>query len=122
FIGHDTSQLERQYQKIGTFIQTWGALGHATGAAIDANGVVYICNPAYGNNVIEKRGPGNISLGTITATVSGQWIEDLGNLGGGYILAGTYEGNVFRINTTTGAHTLLFSTGQTFVGVTSDGT
>jgi hypothetical protein len=46
FIGHDVSQLERQYQKNGTFVQTWGASPTATGAAVDANGFVYICNPA----------------------------------------------------------------------------
>ncbi len=122
FLGHDTSQLERQYQKIGTFIQTWGTITDATGAAVDASGVVYICNPAYGANVIERRGPGDTNLGTITATVNGQFIEDLGNFGGGFILAGTFEGDVYTINTTTGAHTLLFSTGQTFIGVTYDGT
>ncbi len=122
FIGHDISQLERQYQKNGTFVQTWGALPKATGAAVDGAGVLYICNPSYGNNLIEKRGPGNTNLGTITATVAGQWIEDLGNFGGGYILAGTIEGNVFQIDTTTGGHTLLFSTGQNFIGVTYDGT
>jgi hypothetical protein len=44
-IGHDTQLLERQYQKNGTFVQTWGAIGHATGAAVDGAGVVYICNP-----------------------------------------------------------------------------
>jgi hypothetical protein len=122
FIGHDISQLERQYQKIGTFVQTWGAIGQATGAAVDANGVVYICNPGFGNNVIERRGPGNISLGTITATVNGEWIEDMGNFVPGYILAGTDVGRVFRIDTTTGAHLLLFSTGHTIIGVTYDGT
>ena len=122
FIGHDTTQLERQYQKNGTFVQTWGAIPQATGAAVDANGVVYICNPAQGNNVIERRGPGNTNLGTITATVNGQFIEDLGNYFGGFILAGTFEGDVYRINTTTGAHIFMFSTGQQFIGVTYDGT
>jgi len=122
FIGHDIQQLERQYHKIGTFIQTWGVMPKATGAAIDANDVVYICNPSYGNNLIERRGPGNTNLGTITATVNNQWIEDLGNFGGGFILAGTIEGDVWRIDTTTGAHTLQFSTGQSFIGVTFDGT
>ena len=122
FIGLDTTQLEREYQKNGAFVQTWGAIPTATGAAVDANGVVYICNPAFGNNVIERRGPGNTNLGTITATVNNQFIEDLGNFGGGYILAGTFEGDVYRINTTTGAHILVFSTGQSFIGVTYDGT
>jgi len=121
-IGHDTSQLERQYQKNGTFVQTWGAIGHATGAAVDGAGVVYICNPAFGANVIERRGPGNVNLGTITATVGGQFIEDLGNFGGGYILAGTAAGDVFRIDTATGADVLLFSTGNNIIGVTYDGT
>jgi len=120
-ISHDISQLERQYQKNGTFVQTWGAIGQATGAAVDGSGVVYICNPNFGNNVIEKRGPGNVSLGTITATVAGQWIEDMGNFTSGYILAGTDAGNVFRIDTTTGAGVLLFSTGHSIIGVTYDG-
>ena len=40
FIGHDVSQLLRQYQKNGAFIQTWGATGRATGAAVDGAGVV----------------------------------------------------------------------------------
>ena len=122
FIGHDLQQFEGQYQKIGTFVQAWGVTSQVTGAAVDANGVVYICTPSYFGNVIERRGPGNTNLGSITATVNGQFIEDLGNFGGGYILAGTYEGSVFRIDTTTGADVLLFSTGQSFVGVTYDGT
>ena len=122
FIGHDFSQLERQYQKIGTFVQTWGALPKATGAAVDANGVVYICNPAFGNNLIERRGPGNTNLGTITATVDNRWIEDMGNYGGGLILASTHTGHIYTINTTNGAHTLLFATGHNLPGVTFDGT
>jgi len=122
FMGHDISQLERQYQKNGTFVQTWGATGQATGAAIDANGIVYVCNPAFGNNVIERRGPGNTNLGSITATVNNKWIEDLGNYGGGYILASTYDGGIYRINTTNGADTLMFATGHTLNGVTYDGT
>jgi hypothetical protein len=121
FVGHDIQLLEHQYQKIGTFVQTWGALGQATGAAVDATGVVYVCNPAYGANVIERRGPGNTNLGTITAAVGGQWIEDLGNYGGGYILASTATGDVFRVDTTTGASAFMFSTGQTIIGVTYDG-
>jgi hypothetical protein len=121
-IGHDTTQLGRQYQKNGTFLQTWGAIGHATGAAVDGAGVVYICNPAFGANVIERRGPGNTNLGTITAAVGGQFIEDLGNYGGGYILAGTSAGDVFSIDTATGASVLLFSTGNSIIGVTFDGT
>ena len=40
-------------------------------AAVDANGIVYVCNPGFGNNVIERRGPGNTNLGSITATVNG---------------------------------------------------
>jgi len=122
FLGHDTQSLEREYQKNGTFVQTWGSLPKATGAAVDASSILYICNPAYGNNIIERRGPGNANLGTITATVNGNWIEDMGNYTGGYILAGTIEGNVFRINTTNGSHILMFSTGQSFIGVTWDGT
>jgi hypothetical protein len=121
FVGHDTSLPEHQYQKIGTFVQTWGAIGNATGAAYDA-GVVYICNPAYGNNVIEKRGPGNTNLGTITATVGGEWIEDMGNFGGGFILASLSGGDIVRINTANGADTFMFSTGHSIPGVTFDGT
>ena len=122
FIGHDTALLEHQYQKIGTFVQAWGTITDATGAAIDGNGVVYICNPAYGANLIERRGPGNTNLGTITATVSGLFMEDLGNFTGIYILATTADGKVFRIDTTNGADLLLFSTGHSLPGVTFDGT
>jgi hypothetical protein len=122
FIGHDTYLLEHQYQKIGTLITTWGAQTDATGAAIDVNGTVYVANPAQGNNTIERRGPGNSNLGTINSTVNNQFIEDLGNFGGGFILAGTFEGDIYRINTTTGAHVFLFTTGQNFGGVTYDGT
>ena len=121
-IGHDTTRLEREYQKNGTFIQTWGAIGAATGAAVDPGGVVYIANPSFGNNVIEKRSPSDGSLGTMTATIDGQWIEDMGNFGGGFILAGTYEGNVYKLSTVNAAHTLMFSTTDSFVGVTFDGT
>ena len=122
FIGHDVAQIQRQYQKIGTFVQAWGVTSQVTGAAVDANGIVYICTPSYFGNVIERRGPGNTNLGTITATVNGQFIEDLGNFGSGYILASTYEGGIFRIDTTTGADVLLFSAGNTLPGVTYDGT
>ena len=120
FIGHDTSQLEREYQKDGTFIQTWGAIGSATGAAIEG-GNLYIVNPSFGNNRIERRGPGNTDQGLIVATVNGQWIEDLGNFGGGFILAGTFEGNVFKINTADGSFVPLFGTGKSYIGVTFDG-
>src|SRR2546425_1200214 len=40
----------------------------------------------------------------------------------GFILAGTFEGDVYKINTSNGAYTLMFSTGQSFIGVTYDGT
>lgn len=124
-IGHDTSQLEREYQKIGSFVQIWGTSTHVTGAAIDANGVVYVCIPNYvqnGGNVIERRGPGNTNLGTINPAVGGQWIEDLGNYTTGFILASTDTGSIFRINTTNGSDTLLFATGHSLPGVTWDGT
>ena len=124
-IGHDTTQLEREYFKIGTFVQTWGTSSHVTGAAVDANGIVYVCIPNYvqnGGNVIERRGPGNTNLGTINPTVNNQWIEDLGNYTAGFILASTDTGNVFRINTTNGSDTFLFATGHNLPGVAFDGT
>jgi len=121
FIGHDTSQLEREYQKNGTFIQTWGAIGAATGAAIEGDNL-YIVDPSFGNNRVERRGPGNTDQGAFVVTINGQWIEDLGNFGGGFILAGTFEGNVFKISTADGSFGPLFSTGNSFVGVTFDGT
>ncbi len=121
-IGHDTQVLEQEYQKNGSLVQTWGVSTHVTGAAVDGSGVVYICDPSYGNNVIAKRGPGNTNLGSITAVVNNRWIEDLGNYGGGFILASVDTGGIYRINTTNGADTLLFTTGHNLPGVTYDGT
>ena len=120
FIGHDTRRIENEFNKIGTLAQTWGALGSATGAAQDGN-AVYVVNPNYGNNVIERRGPGNTNLGTITATFN-QFIEDMGNFVPGSILASAFGGGIYSINTSNGASTLLFTTGTNLVGVTYDGT
>ena len=124
FLGHDINLPEHQYQKNGTLIQTWGAVGAPTAAAFDG-GNVYIVNPNYvvnGSNVFERRGPGDTNLGTFAVAVNNQWIEDLGNYTSGFVLAGTIEGDVWRINTANGAFVLMFSTGQSFVGVTFDGT
>lgn len=117
----DTNGPIREYTTAGAFIQTWGTVNnHATGPASDEFGNVYGTNPNFGNNVIEKSSPANVSLGTFTTTVDGNWIEDATYLGGGYLAVGTYEGNVFKVDQT-GAYSLLFATGESFVGVTYDG-
>jgi len=121
-VGKDTNQLLGEFTTTGTFIQNWGVIGRSTGAAVDGSGNVYITNPSFGNNIIEKQSPTNVALGTITATVNGQWIEDLGNFTGNFLLAGTFEGSIFKIDITNGSHTLLFATGFSFTGVTYDGT
>lgn len=117
----DTNGPIREYTTAGAFIQTWGTVNNnATGPASDEFGNVYGTNPNFGNNVIEKSSPSNVSLGTFTTTVDGNWIEDATYLGGGYLAVGTYEGNVFKVDQT-GAYSLMFSTGESFVGVTYDG-
>jgi hypothetical protein len=122
FIGHDTAQPMKEYTTAGAYIQDWGTSSSTTGPAIDEFGNVYICTPAFGANSIEKVNSSNVFQYSVTATVDGQWIEDMGYYGGGTLLAGTFEGNVFKVDGTTGAHTFLFGTGGSFTGVTYDGT
>src|SRR5262249_24751134 len=75
----------------------------------------------YFNNVIERRGPGNINLGSFTVTFN-EFIEDMGNFVPGLILASAFGGRIYSINTANGPSTLLFTTGTNLVGVTYDGT
>lgn len=117
----DTNGPIREYTTGGAFIQTWGTVNNnATGPASDEFGNVYGTNPGFGNNVIEKSSPSNVSLGTFTATLGGNWVEDATYLGGGYLALSTFEGNVFKVDQT-GAYSLLFATGESYVGVTYDG-
>ena len=50
-------------------------------------------------------------LGTFTTTVDGNWIEDATYLGGGYLAVGTYA-RATSSRSTTGAYSLMFSTGE----------
>jgi hypothetical protein len=121
-VGHDTQGPVTEHTKTGTYIQSWGVLDAATGSAVDEFGNVYINNPNFGNNQVEKFTSSGAYVSTMTATVDGQFIEDLGNFIPGFVLAGTYEGNVYRLSTLDMSHTLMFTTTDSFVGVTYDGT
>jgi hypothetical protein len=122
-IGHDTNGPVREYTTAGAFIQSWGVANqYATGSAVDGSGNVVTVNPAFGNNVLETLSAPATSLGTVTAAVQGQWVEDMDTWSSTHALAGTYEGNVFLLDYSNGADTFLFSTGHSYIGVTGDGT
>ena len=120
-ISLDTSNPIREYTTAGAFIQTWGTVNNnTTGPASDEFGNVYGTNPNFGANVIEKSNPSNVSLGTFTTSVNGNFIEDATYIGGGILVVSSFEGNVFKVDQL-GNDTLLFGTGDSYVGVTYDG-
>ena len=122
FLGVDTNGPVKQYTTTGSFIGNFGQ-GGATGSALDGVGHVWTVAPNFGNNQIQKYDASQTVLGTFTATVNGNWIEDMAWGGNNSIWAGTYEGNVFNIDATTGAVNSFFSVANsTFTGVGFDGT
>jgi hypothetical protein len=95
----------------------------ATGTGIDAAGHVWTVAPDFGNNhVVEYDSAQNV-LNSFTASVNGNFIEDMSHGAGNTLWAGTFEGNVFAIDDQTGAVLSSFAVAQsTFTGVAFDGT
>lgn len=122
FLGFDTNGPVQQYSTTGTFLGNFGQ-GGATGSALDGAGHVWTVAPSFGANQIQKYDAAQNVLNTFTATVSGQWIEDMAYGGGNTLWVGTYEGNIFNIDATTGAVNSSFAVADSaFTGVAWDGT
>lgn len=126
FLGFDTQSPVQQYTTAGAFLSNFGQSG-ATGSALDGSGHAWTVAPNFGNNNIQKYDAAQSVLNTFTATISGQWVEDMaygGFVGGVETLwLSTYEGSVFRVNANTGAVISSFAPGLgQFLGVAYDGT
>ena len=122
FLGFDTNTPVQKFTTNGTFLGTFGQNG-ATGSALDGAGTVWTVAPNFGSNRIERYDASGTLLGSTTAAVAGQWIEDMAYGGGNTIWAGTYEGNVFNIDASTGATLSSFSVpNSSYTGVGFDGT
>ncbi len=126
FLGIDTQGPVQMHSTAGVFLGDFGQTG-ATGSALDGAGSVWTVAPAFGNNKIQKYDAAQTVLNTFTATVGGQWIEDMaygGKVAGVDTLwVGTFEGDVQRIDANTGAVLSSFSPGLgQFLGVAYDGT
>jgi hypothetical protein len=122
FLGFDTQTPVQMYTTGGALIGPFGQ-GGATGSALDGAGHVWTVAPNFGaNHIVQYDGSQN-ALNSFTASVNGQWIEDMAFGGGNTIWAGTYEGNIFNIDATTGAINSSFSVANSsFTGVAFDGT
>lgn len=122
FLGFDTQTAVQRYTTGGAFIGNFGQ-GGATGSALDGLGHVWTVAPAFGNNRIVEYDAAQTVLNSFIATISGQWIEDMAFGGGNTLWVGTFEGNVFNINATTGAVNSSFNVpNSSFTGVGFDGT
>jgi len=122
FLGFDTQGPVQQYSTGGVFLGNFGQDG-ATGSALDGAGHVWTVAPGFGSNRIERYDAAGNPLNSFTAPVNGNWIEDMAMGAGNTIWAGTFEGNVFNIDATTGAINSSFHvTGSAFTGVAFDGT
>lgn len=122
FLGNDTRGPVQRYSTAGVFLGLFGQSG-ATGSALDGIGHVWTVAPAFGDNHIEMYDASQNVLNTFTATVDGNWIEDMAHGGGNSLWAGTFEGNIFNINATTGATNSSFAVANSsFTGVAFDGT
>lgn len=126
FLGFDTQGPVQQYTTTGTFLGNFGQSG-ATGSALDGAGHAWTVAPAFGNNTIQKYNAAQTVLNTFTATISGQWVEDMAY--GGFVGSdetlwlSTFEGSVFRVNANTGAVISSFAPGLgQFLGIAYDGT
>jgi hypothetical protein len=122
FLGFDTHGPVQTYSTAGVFGGSFGQTG-ATGSALDGAGHVWTVAPNFGSNRIQQYDALANVLNTFTATVNGQWIEDMAFGGGNSIWASTYEGNVFNIDATTGAVNSFFTVANSdYTGVAFDGT
>jgi PEP-CTERM motif-containing protein len=121
YIGDDTQGPVTVYTKTGVFIQNFGQ-GGATGSAINSAGNVWTVAPFFGNNKVVEYDQAQNVLNSFTATVNGNWIEDMGHGSGNTLWAGTFEGNVFALNDQTGAIQSSFSVANSsYTGVSFDG-
>jgi hypothetical protein len=120
YLGIDTQGPVQRWTTTGSFVGNFGQ-GGATGTAIDGTGNFWTVAPNFGSNAIKMYDIAGTQLGSFTAPVNGQWIEDM-TYGGGFIWASTYEGYVHKIDPTTGATLFSFNSVASFAGVTFDGT
>jgi hypothetical protein len=121
FLGFDTQGPVQQYSTAGAFLGNFGQSG-ATGSAL-GGGSAWTVAPNFGNNQIKQYDAAQNLLNSFTAAVGGNWIEDMAFGGGNTLWVGTYEGNIFNINATTGAVNSSFAVANSsFTGVAWDGT
>jgi hypothetical protein len=122
FLGIDTNGPVQMYTTGGGFIGPFGQ-NFATGSALDGIGHVWTVAPSFGNNHIEMYDGSQNVLNSFTATVGGNWIEDMAFGGGNSLWVGTFEGNIFNIDATTGAVNSSFAVANSaYTGVAFDGT
>jgi len=122
YIGNDTQSAVTVYTQAGVFVQNFGQ-GGATGSAIDGAGNVWTVAPAFGNNSVVQYNSAQNVLNSFTATINGQWVEDMSHGAGNTLYLGTFEGNVFAVNDQTGAISSSFAVANSsFTGVAFDGT
>lgn len=122
YLGFDLNTPVQRYSTTGVFLGFFGQ-GRATGSALDGIGHVWTVAPQFGNNHIEMYDASQNVLNSFTATVGGNWIEDMAHGGGNSLWASTYEGNIFNIDATTGATNSSFAVANSsFTGVAFDGT
>ena len=122
YVGNDTSGPVTVYTTSGVFVQNFGQSG-ATGSAIDSAGNVWTVAPAFGNNHVVKYDAAENVLNSFTATISGQWIEDMGHGAGNTLWASTFEGSIFAMDDSTGVVLSSFAVANSsFTGVSFDGT
>ena len=121
-LGFDTNGPVQKYSTTGTALGSIGQ-GGATGSAMDGAGSVWTVAPNFGANRIERYDAAGNPLNSFIAAVSGNWIEDMAYGGVNSLWIGTYEGNVFNVNATTGATNSSFAVANSsFTGVAFDGT
>ncbi|HEY4899943.1 MAG TPA: PEP-CTERM sorting domain-containing protein [Terriglobales bacterium] len=129
WLGIDTSGPVQVYTEDGTptFVGPWGLSG-ATGTALDGSGHVWTVQPGGSDSVIteynasQTAGPTiNFTSGTDNGKGFPSWIEDMAYAGGGTLWLSGYNGVVYHINAAGGVISS-FDTGNTFVGVATDGT
>lgn len=122
FLGFDTQGPVQKYSTAGVFLGNFGQSG-ATGSALDGAGHVWTVRPGFGTNNVERYDAAGNPLNSFIAAVTGNWIEDMAMGAGNTIWAGTFEGNVFNIDATTGVINSSFHVpGSAFTGVAFDGT
>jgi len=122
FLGFDTQTAVQTYTTGGVFLGNFGQ-GGATGSALDGAGHAWTVRPGFGNNNIEMYDASQTLLNSFVAAVGGNWIEDMAFGGGNTLWVGTFEGNIFNINATTGAVNSSFAVANSdFTGVAFDGT